>query len=306
MPQVLDTSDPNFLEQWASLGKPLGNDELEVFLRHVFANLARRPEALRLRAVAAVARRIRWLVDFGVPKEVIAAGPEAVANFQGTERSADHKALVFDARRTAEILWGNLMLYGEIEPCSTEQALAYVRRNGDTHLANPYLNATIEFLERFELPSGARNPFTAPYLQSKSMSAQGGNPNPHLTDDLSERIYGADHALRRTGLKRWRPLIARVLNEAKAPKRRSRLAWGAEDVSNRVKEYETAQRHSYRDVAQLREQIANRLIFDFRWAELIETQNRARQVEQESRGPVEKLDLDSSGLILLGNEEPGS
>ncbi|MEO5925711.1 MAG: hypothetical protein ABIR70_17975 [Bryobacteraceae bacterium] len=284
MPQPADPLAPHD-ERWAALSRPLGIEEIDDFLDHVFASVARRPETLKLSEVAGVVRRLRWLLDFGVPKNLIVQGQEAVNRFQSTERSKEHLDLAFNVRQISDILWGTLLSCGDITTCSTEEALAFVRRNGSTYLANPYLNSAIEFLEQYDLPPDCESPFKPPYLLSASQSSQGSNPNPHLTDDLSERICGADHALRRTGAAKWRPRIAAALNKAGIQRREgaSSTEWLAADVHDREKQYVNSQvlKHPLTEptviVEQVRTNAADTLIFAFRWAQYVNAENDARQ-----------------------------
>jgi hypothetical protein len=276
MPQVQNSLRDGFSpEQWATLRQPLRRDEFDIFLEHVFANLARRPEPLRLREVAAVVRRISQIVDQGVPRDVLAAGADAITKFHVAGRPQKDWQLSRNAQRIGEILLGKLMSFGEFADCSTKEALHFVQRNA-THLASPYLEPAVEFLERYDLPPDPPNPFRAPCMLSPSQSGLIGRPNPWLTDDLSQRICGANHALKQAGLHKRFPLIASALNKAKLAKR-SGEQWEGGDVSQRVKEYEAAQKRNELDITKVRTDLANWCVSSFRFAQLVNELNHAIQ-----------------------------
>jgi hypothetical protein len=235
MPQV---PDPNAgwlpADQFILPRQELQASQIEEFLRHLFGDIARRPAQLRLREAAAVVRYLKLLCSQGV----LTPAKEA-ADASGSEHSKDR----WDANRIAEIIWNVLLQSGEFVTATKSEALDFLGKYRQTYLANPHFDRALAYVERFELPAGSRNPQEAPTFKSRSRTARIYPPNSRLKDDLSERIYVADRALIRAGLKtKRRPVIADALQAAGIGRRASgETIWTAEDVSDRVKEYVRAQ-----------------------------------------------------------------
>ena len=70
--------------------------------------------------------------------------------------------------------------------------------------------------------------------------AVSGDVNPHLPDDLSERIYAAYYALLGNGIRNARGRIAKVLNAKKlhTKPQDERKPWDGDHVIERVRRYE--------------------------------------------------------------------
>jgi hypothetical protein len=250
---------------------PLTPSEIDEFLEFVFSAIARRPQPLRPREVLGVLRCIEWLVRSGLPRAVLAAGSEAITAYNVREEPDEqHLKLCNSAGQISDRLWRSLIGFGVFEACSTESALAFVRRYRSTILAGPDCDRLIEFLERYDLPRDARSPFKPPYLVSPVPTTQGYSRNPHLKDDLSERIWGADLALKQAGLvSRRRRRIAEFLNRAGIHKKRFGSLWGPEDIQQRIKEHEAAYRRRYGDIEYRRNELPNRLIRAYKYDALI-------------------------------------
>lgn len=239
MPQVPDSNEGWIsADQFILPRQELEASQIDGFLRHLFGDIARRPEQIKLREAAAVARYIKLLCSQGV----LSLG-QKTGDASATEQSKTRWA----ANQIAEIIWSVLLQSGEFATASKPEALNFLRKHRRTYLANPHFDSALAYVERFELPANARRPEEAPTFKSRSRTARIYPPNSRLKDDLSERIYVADRALIRAGLKtKRRPVIANILQSAGVERRGSGEAiWTAEDVSDRVKEYVRAQQKHY-------------------------------------------------------------
>ena len=193
----------------------LDQSEVDDFLRFLFKDVAGRPEPLLLRETAAVVRYLRLLALKGLPRTVVAKGPKAVEQYEETPAYRKNS----DARRVLEqmasAIWGNLSQFGQIEPCSPGKAIRFLRRHAGTYLAGkplrlPRVLKLVQELEVTPKKPGEPKPFAPPLIVSRSRSAHG-TGNSRLQDDLSERIYVALHALKRSSVKSPQNRIADAL-----------------------------------------------------------------------------------------------
>ena len=96
----------------------------------------------------------------------------------------------------------------------------------------------IDYTRQAQAPSRAK-PNRSPNLVTAD-AARVGKGNPHLADDLSERIYAGFYALKRTGISRASRTVAEHLNRAG---RKVRTlddrddAWNEYSVRERIKEF---------------------------------------------------------------------
>jgi hypothetical protein len=191
------------------------------FLEFAFRNVATRPEPLRLIETSRVVHFLLLLAQFGVPREIVGKGKQAVEDY-GRETEYEAKTgrpmrkdrqIRVQTERLALRIWHELLSYidGEITP---KAALAFLRKHAGTHLADsPDIDAALRLTEEFELPAGTPRDLGRPHLVS-ARSRAFGQVNPRLQNDLSERIYAAYHALRRSKVQRVSHLIAEALNRA--------------------------------------------------------------------------------------------
>ena len=192
----------------------LGADEVDVFLDYLFRTVARRPARLKLKEAAAVARYLDSLA--------------LRVSFPG-----DRLYLEW----LAKLIWGAVLQYGEIPRCEQADALSFLNRHADNYLAwcNPGRAS--------QLVSDTAPPeLTLKQLPLKSSAmSTGGDRHPQQTDDLTERIYAAYHALREAKIRTAGPRVAAALNRA-GIRTRARAgtsrAWSAYEVGERVKQYE--------------------------------------------------------------------
>jgi hypothetical protein len=223
--------------------EPLAAEEINPFLSFLFKDVATRPQTLKLRETAAVARYLVLLACNAVPQDVVRCGHEAIKAYKKKQRTESEREARTSAAGIADHLWRLLASYGEFEQSTRGQAIAFLKTHANTYLANcPSLVTTIELVEGYSLPPGLRSPFKAPALLSDFLNVQGPDPTPYITTDLSERIYAADHALKRAGQKKHHVRIANAMNRFKVRrvqrKKQSHDGWVPQDVNERVKEYE--------------------------------------------------------------------
>jgi hypothetical protein len=219
--------------------------EVDAFLASLFQDVAQRPEPLALREAASVVRYLRLLAWKGVPRNVASQGSEALKKYyesQDCERDRHARPKV---ERLADVLWGCLSQWGLIEPCTREKARLFLRQHSRTYLAgNPLLRTAQQIVNDFVIPPLEHDepePFQPPHAMSGSLTAQGVG-NPRLKNDLSERIYAAFHALKRTNMKLIEPRIAEALARRAVPRRGPKSQWTYQTVHERIKAYEQQQR----------------------------------------------------------------
>ena len=183
--------------------------------------------------------------------------------FETTTSSEEEIKLRKAVRETADIVWGDLLSFGEFEPSTRLEAQEFFRKHS-YQWHHPWLEPALKFLEEFDLPPGAEPPFRQEQMVGRYLSVQG-HGNPYLSNDLSERVAAADYALKIGGIRGRRAVIAKALNNSPLT-RRTDDDWGPEEVRNRVKSYERQEHHFPADL------LANRWIQFYRWAMYVERQ----------------------------------
>jgi hypothetical protein len=260
--------------------------EIADYLAWQFGDLAKKSEPLHLRETASVVRYLHWLALHGVPKEVIHAGAEAVEEYRRTGRTKDALQSRQAVERTAKIIWGDLLQFGQIEAASKSETENFLREHAP-YWPHPWMELSLKFLEDYDLPPDARSPFRPPHLHGRDASAQG-DGNPYVQSDLSERIAAADRVLARARVRGRRKQIAEVLN-ASPLTRRSDALWGPEEVADRVKGYKKQKRDIRYEA--LANGLADRWIASYRYDRWV-TKQRHDSFRDESLGKAEKITRD--------------
>ena len=236
MPQV-PKSPGGFTDTQQSASAPLALElsEVDDFLSFLFLNPAIRPENLQLQEGAAVARYLESLAIYGVPLAVLERGQKAIDEYHRVSQRREEGAKALHVRhrlvKAADAIWWHLRAYGEFEPSSKEAALGFIKRHLGTYFGK--LKPILSILENHGIPQGMRCTTSPPSFLGPNLNVAGPG-NPHLRDDLSERIFAAYHALPRAGMKHRSPRIAAALNSARAA---GRDDWNWNDVNERIKGY---------------------------------------------------------------------
>jgi len=264
MPQVPTDPRDGWMngEQLLIPRQHLDASEVDAFLEFLFADVAQRPRPLRLREAAAVVRYLRLLTQFGVPSEVATRGELAIRQYRESVPDEDKKSL-WSAAKVAEIIWGDLRDHGMISPSDRTTALRFLETHAES-CAWFYAEGALRFVKEFDVPPESQNLVERfvrpPKLRSRGMSASG-NDNPHLQDDLSERISAAYQALQRASVPKSRDRIAKALTSAgiQATRRRTeqQTEWGWQHVHERIKQYERTERKRIREVLQVKGPVLN-------------------------------------------------
>lgn len=192
-------------------------EEIERFLQYVFRTIARKPKLLKLKETAGVVRYLK------------AAAVEAMV---GLERHA--------VEQLAELIWLITLDCGQIKMAPKEEVIQFLKEHANTYLASYDIAKLVEFVQNLKAPSNDAEFFQPPKLKGKDRSASGDGPA-QLQDDLTERIYAAYHALRRTQIRDARGRIATVLNEmgyVTGARSATECRWGPSEVIERVRQYE--------------------------------------------------------------------
>jgi hypothetical protein len=194
----------------------LSQDQIGPFLQFLFKEIARKPKPLKLKQTAGVARYLK----------AVAAETQGSAE----RDNVDH---------LAEVLWLTMLDSGEIEIAPKEEAIQFLKAHALTYFASFEVNRILEYLENLPAPSRHAEFFQPPKLKGASRSARGQGPA-RLQDDLTERIYVAYHALRRTGIRDARGRIATVLNGLEyeiGVRSMTDCTWGPSEVYERVRQF---------------------------------------------------------------------
>jgi hypothetical protein len=206
-------------------------DEVDAFLAFVFSDVSKRPGSIELKEGAAVARHVQWLGLAGRPAGMVEARDES-----GRPKSFETAPEIRNARvvlsRFAQDIWRKVHQYGEFEPSTHDEAVRFVADRLDTYFGD-FDPDILNLLKSYELPPKTNYPFCPPALMSKSITAVG-KGNPHLFDDLSERIFAAHCALVRLKIGNRNSRIAAAMNKAKIG---GRPKWYPEHVKERCKAY---------------------------------------------------------------------
>jgi hypothetical protein len=255
--------------------QPFDIADTDEFLRFIFRGIARRPDPLQLWETARVARYLQWLAWNGVPGKVILGSAQALKDYHRSQAYEKDRLARQKVQRIADLLWKWLSEWGQVERCSKEQALRFLRRHSQTYFAasmvverhaktrsakgdlrkpdpsdthvvvESILDVAMTTVEKFEIAAPQPNetlPFEPPHLLSSSKAAQGLG-NPRLHDDTSERIYAAFYILKPLQPRGLRERIAGALKKARVPRRSKRdgeqvSGWTYAAVNERVKQYE--------------------------------------------------------------------
>ena len=192
-------------------------EEAEAFLEYLFSDVARRPRLLRLKEGARVARyldALAWETEPGETQELL--------------------------KRLRDVIWGTLLRVAPFELSGKSEVIEFLERHADTYWAGLNVEAALRGVRESAPPSRHGALYRSPHLMSRSRSASGVG-NPHLMEDLSERIYVGYHALRTTGVRNARRRVAEALNK-RGLQTRARGAtlreWSGYEVSERVKQWE--------------------------------------------------------------------
>jgi|SRR5579872_3362758 len=288
MPQVSDpdpsghgSDDPRTM---------LDRSEVHDFLRFLLFDVAWRPKELQIRRCIAVARYLDWLADAGAPKTVVRAGGKAVEEFRRKPPSAEERDEKACTKHIADLLWGRVRRIDRHRAASNQDALRFLEQHADTHFANPFISRTIDLVKDFDVPADVLVPHVKPTLISRSSAGVGDTAR--LQDDLSERLFAADHVLKRTGLRNTRVAIVKVLNEGdiQSGRRRGRDAaeqeWLPQEVHERIKGFEKQLKSRMRVVPgrslierlrEVRASFANKWIDAYRWAQYVESMSQTNK-----------------------------
>lgn len=195
----------------------LSQDQIGPFLDFLFREIARKPKRLKLKETARAARYLK-----------------AIAVEAPLSRERDV------VNHLAEVIWLTMLDSGQIELAQKQQAIKFLKDHAQTYLASFDIERIVEFLENLKEPSRHAEFFQPPKLLGKGRSARGEGPV-QLHDDLTERIYVAYHALRRTGIRDARGQIAGVLNQLGFTTRARSATlptWSSQEVIERVRQFE--------------------------------------------------------------------
>jgi len=230
----------------------LSKRDVDAFLEFVFSDVALKPAQLSRRdGAAAVGFLQRLAVEV---------------------TDAERPRLILQIHQ----LWRTL-LHAPMPSGSKDRTLSFLERHEQTYLANLDVDWLRTVIERTD-PAEASKPAPPP-LMSRRMSGLGAG-NPHLLDDLSERIHGAYRALVQSGIRSARRLTAGVLEAKKlysSAQHGPRLPWNSDAVSVRVKQYEkrlqagdSPEVTTKEALARRRQQAASKWIYLFRTSNVFE------------------------------------
>jgi len=262
MPPSNDANDEGWIhsDQLILPRQTLSPEEVGPFLQFLFKEIARKPEPLKLKQTAGVARYLKAV---------------AVEAPWSSQRD--------NVDRLSEVLWLTMLDSGQIEIASKEEAVQFLKTHALTYFTLFDVNRILEYLENLPEPSRHAEFFRPPKLKGANRTAWGQGPD-RLQDDLTERIYAAYHALRRTGIRDARGRIATVLNELgykTGVRSLTECRWGPAEVNERVRQFEDriVRRHrlSKRDRTQkerLRNTLVDSWIHGFHFALTVESAAR--------------------------------
>ena len=165
----------------SNFAQPLAESEIDGYLAWQFRVAAWRPKALTLRETAAVVRYLLCLALHGVPKKIVDGGPDAVKKYwvdrylKG-ERISEANDARQCLQRTAEIIWGDLLQFGQFEAGSKREAQSFFKKHS-SYWHHPWIEPALKFLEEFEVPPWTEPSFQQQQLVGPDVSVQGGgNP----------------------------------------------------------------------------------------------------------------------------------
>ena len=188
-------------------------EQVDAFLGFMFSDVLQRAEPVTLQEGASVAHYL-WALSRVLP-----------------ERGDRVRML-----RQTQLLW-RVLLDAPWKSSSKTAARRFLARHTNTHLSG----LDVEWLQSMldEAPPLKAKESAQPQMMSKNMAVSG-KVNPHLLDDLSERIYAAYYALRLNKIPDARGQIAEALN-AKGIRPKSqggKQPWDGDHVVSRIKQFE--------------------------------------------------------------------
>jgi hypothetical protein len=212
-------------EQLVLPRQTLSKEHAEPFLLFMFAQVARKPMTLKLRETASVARYLKATAG------ELPGGPERAM--------VDH---------LADVVWLTLLQVGQINVSTRTETVRFIRQHAHTYLSTFDIERVVKLIDgRAELSWG-RESFRPPTLIGKARSVRSAGPA-RLQDDLTERIYVAYHALRRSGSPRVRGRISAILNQL-GLKTHARpgttSAWTSQEVIERVRQFADRMAYQHR------------------------------------------------------------
>ena len=217
-------------------GQTLQTKDVDAFLAYVFRDISRRPKRLKLKKTAAV---VRYMKAIAIESEL----------------SAESELV----ERAAEILWLTLLDTAEIEIANKEEVIQFLEEHALTYLASFEVKRMVELVRQVEVPKRHKDFFRPATLMGKGRAVS--RAPAQLSDDLTERIYAAYYALRRTGVPRARSRVAAALNELghrTHAKDMTDSRWNSAEVNERVRQFEAGirRRHRVSGGAQGKEQLS--------------------------------------------------
>jgi len=177
-----------------------------------------------------------------VPTKVVKRGPKAIEEYRLAAQEEVTRTSRKAVKKTAEIVWGNLLQFGQFEAATKQVAQRFLRKHSGS-VYHPWIEHALKFLDECEVVPSSPAPRRSPNFVARGSSQE--RANPYLEDDLSERVAATDSALRQSGVKDRQELIADVLNSSPWTKhlRPKADSWGPVEVRERVKTYHR-QKHS--------------------------------------------------------------
>lgn len=222
----------------------LTREEAPAFLAFLFGDLARRPERISLRESAAVARYLRALARETSP---------------GTLRA--------ELERMARQVWMDALDFAPFEIAKKSQAMAFLRRHAETHLASYDTEAMLGHVGSSPRPTKFAEPASLPRLLSRSMAVVG-PVGQRPGDDLSERVFAAYTALRVAGIHGASTFVAGAIKASGAKGKNGRAPqtdWGADEVRERCKRFrESLAKQHGGNALRAGRQVVNKWIYLFR------------------------------------------
>ena len=238
MPQSTEPPDDAWIEidPAKTPDEPLAPEEISAFLDWLFADVAQRPEPLRLLETARAVRLLRTLAAVGVPKALAKEEQAAVDAYRG---DAAERARRERLNRLGERLWSTLLQSGEITTGKPGETKLLLKRLRESYLAETpeEVDLALELIDELTIPEGVEA-FAPPRLRSSTLSFQGPAQGRH-TDDVSERIYAAYYVLQEAKRPRRALEIAEALKRYGIARKRSPQSdWIAGNVADLVKSHE--------------------------------------------------------------------
>jgi len=239
--------------------------EADAFLEWLFSGLARRPRPLSLWKGIAVARYLKLL-----------AWEAPVGKMRGE--------LVWLSDQVAKMV----LDYAPYAAADKHLVVEFLEEYADTYLATIKaqlgLDRLIDYTRQAPAPSRAK-PNRPPNLVTAD-EARVGKGNPHLADDLSERIYAGFYALKRAGISRASRTVAEHLNRAGRKVRTladQDDAWDEYSVRERIKEFGAKLRRQHGTAGKAATQRRRDSLVD-RWVEMFRVRHTpARHPQDQSK-----------------------